>query len=47
MGGFFYIKAVALAEDLPINHESIHDINKFFTEVDKAYTNVSKTQLPP
>jgi len=40
MGIFFYIKSVALVEDLPLKPDPYgkDDINLFSTDVDQAYT---------
>lgn len=46
MGVFYYVKAVALLEDLPIDEEAIHSIDSFVSEVDAGYYQVSKISQP-
>lgn len=42
MGVFYYIKAVALLEDLPLESEGgHHTIDSFITAVEAGYTQVS------
>lgn len=46
MGIFYYIHAVALAEDLPhVSEENEHDIDKFYAEIDRGYTQVGRTSV--
>lgn len=40
MGIFYYVRSVALAEDLPLEEKEITDINEFYAEVETAYTRV-------
>lgn len=41
MGIFYYFHSVALAEDLPeISEEAEHNIEKFYAEIDRGYTQV-------
>lgn len=41
MGIFYHFHAVALAEDLPqLTEEAEHDIDKFYAEIDRGYTQV-------
>lgn len=42
MGIFYYVRSVALAEDLPLEEmENIDKLNDFYADVDAAYTRVS------
>lgn len=47
MGVFYYIRAVALLEDLPLESEGDepHTIDRFITTVEAGYTQVSKNLL--
>lgn len=40
MGVFYYIKSVALIEDIPMSEESITDIHEFYTMADRGYVQV-------
>lgn len=42
MGIFYYIKSVALIEDLPIEETHVfNSVTEFYTEADRGYTQVS------
>lgn len=41
MGIFYYVHSVALAEDLPGLNETYTDINAFYNDVDRGYTQVN------
>ncbi|GLV39722.1 Ribonuclease kappa [Carabus blaptoides fortunei] len=38
MGVFYYVRSVALTEDLPLAEGVDTDLNKFYTEAEAAYT---------
>ena len=40
MGIFFYVNSVALAEDVPIDHEKISDTADFYNLMDAGYKQV-------
>lgn len=40
MGVFYYVHAVALAEDLPDIHEEYNSLEAFYTVVDRGYEQV-------
>lgn len=40
MGIFYYVKSVALVEDLPVGEENITDAAKFYADADRAYSQV-------
>lgn len=41
MGIFYYVRSVALVEDLPMGEaEEIKDINEFYAQADRGYSQV-------
>lgn len=40
MGIFYYVRSVALTEDLPLSEDAGENINKFYTAAEAAYTKV-------
>lgn len=46
MGVFYYIGAVALLEDLPLDENPPPSIEHFIGEVESGYTQVSDSLLP-
>lgn len=38
MGLFFYVKSVALVEDLPLEGKYFSEMDEFYTEVNRGYT---------
>lgn len=45
MGIFYYVRSVALTEDLPLSEDADEDINKFYTAAEAAYTKVSVVDI--
>lgn len=41
MGFFYYIRSVALIEDLTFSEELVKNVKEFYTEADKKYSLVS------
>ena len=41
MGVFFYIRAVALAEDIPLEGHEFHTLDEFYAAADDGYNQVS------
>ncbi|XP_065345285.1 ribonuclease kappa [Cloeon dipterum] len=38
MGFFYYIKSIALSEDLSIDHHSVHTAEEFYMAADRSYS---------
>lgn len=38
MGFFYYIRSVALIEDLTFGEELVKDVQEFYTDADKKYS---------
>lgn len=43
MGIFYYFHSVALAEDLPEVELDIKNLNKFYSDIDRGYSQVKKS----
>ena len=40
MGIFYYVRSVALVEDLPLEEENITNAEDFYAEADRGYSQV-------